>query len=388
MNARIALPAADRGFKLQRRDGLVLITPARTKMSRADWREEELIMRSLVVREHTGEVVSVGFPKFFNRGESGDGASLLSPEDRRLDRELAAGEPVHYTEKVDGSLMIRSVVDGAVMIRTRGTLAQSDHTRAMSALAAARYPALLDPAFAPEASLLLEFVSPRFRVVVGYETEDLTLLGAVCHRSLRLADMPALEALAGAGDLRLVDLVELPSDPVALVTAVRAQADGEGIVARCDSGQTLVKIKSASYLALHRLRFALSARVVREVCEQRQVSSLEDFGVYLAEQGADFELVSDARPLVDAYLAALDDAAEEFAELAARVPVELAAAVDRKAFAVGFAVPLGGARTGAAFALADGDPERAQRLLRQRALDERFAALEAADDRRLMGLAA
>jgi hypothetical protein len=384
--ARISLPAPERGFVFQRHQGLVLITPAREKQSRAAWADEELPLRSLVVRESDGEVVSAGFPKFFNAQESGAADSPLSPEARRLQTALAGDEDVHFTVKIDGSLCVRSVIDGKVLLRTRGMLTETKHTRAMRAVAAERYPILLDPAFEPQVSLLFEFISPDFRIIINYPEADLVLLGAVAHSDLRLWDVPALAAFAAAHGLHLIELIGLPREPGALFETVRDLEDQEGVVARCDSGQTMVKLKSASYLALWRLRFSLTAKTVREICETRDVQSMEDFTAYITEYGADWELLAEVRPLVQTYLDASAGAAAEFEQLRADVAAQLAGAPSRKEFALGFAVPRGGAQTGAAFSLFDGRADEALKILRERALRESFAVLQAEDERRLAAL--
>lgn len=386
MSARIDVPDEARGFKAHVRDDLVLITPRREKMSRSDWADDELALRSVVLRASTREVLSAGFPKFFNAAESGSATAQLSPEAQRLNIALAAGEPVWFTDKVDGSLCIRSVIDGEVMLRTRGVLPPSPHSDAMRAAAAARYPILLDPAFCPDVSLLFEFVSPEFRIILSYERDDLILLGAVNHSDLTLWDVPELQRLATEHALTLVEIVELPIDPDALIEAVGAMEGREGVVARCDGGATMVKLKSFAYLALHRLRFSLSAKAVRAICVERDVQNLGDFSAYLAEHDADWELMNDLRPLVDAFLAARNAAVRKADALGGRVAAQVEAGTDRKAFAIDFAVPLGGASTAAAFSLLDGDTVRAFALLRDAELDVVFADLVAADQRRLESL--
>jgi hypothetical protein len=382
------LPAPDRGFVFARRDGLILITPGRTKMSRSDWRDDELPLRSLIVRESNGEVVSAGFPKFFNAQESGDEREQLSPEAMRLHAALARGADVYFTKKIDGSLCVRSVVDGAVMLRTRGVLAENRHVLAMREVATARYPLLLDPDFAPDVSLLFEFISPDFRIILGYPEADLILLGVVAHADLCLWDVPDTTEFARAHNLHVIDLLALPTTPDALVEAVTALKDQEGVVARCDHGNTLVKLKSASYLAHHRLRFSLSAKTVRSLCDERNVRHIDDFTAYLHEQGADWELMADVRPLVQTYLDAVADADADLARLQTDVAAQLRSVPtpSRKDFALNFAVDLGGKYTAAAFFLFDGRVEDAFSSLRERALDKRFQTLQNEDELRLAAL--
>lgn len=351
-------------------------------MDQANWPEELLWLRSAVLRDTGdghGEVVSMGFPKFFNAGERPGHTA-------RMEAALRNGEPVRFTLKLDGSLAIRSVIDGEVVFRTRGSFDGGEHGQAIRAVAERRYPVLLDPEFEPDRSLLFEFVSPQYRIIIRYPEPDLVLLGAVCHRTLTLARMEELAQLAHANGLALVEQVELPRDPRRLLAAVRDWDGLEGVVVRCNADQTLVKVKSASYLARHRVRFSLTARVVRQLCEQHEVRSLDEFARVLADMGGDWEVAQDVQGLVDAYISGCRDAEAAFTKLQGRVEAAFAAidAEDprerRRRFAATFASKLDGPQRSAAFLLADGKLDQALRLLRDRILDERFAQAQAADD--------
>lgn len=374
-------PAPEHGFSYQHSNGLTLITPAHIgKMNRSDWRDDELPYRSVVIRESTGEVLSAGFPKFFNYHESEQATEQHSPEATRLNLALELDEPVWMTEKLDGSLAIRSVIDREVIFRTRGSLDfNSEHCKAIRACAGLRYPQLLDPEFEAGRSLLFEFVSPSFRIVLPYPEDDLVLVGAVRHTDFQMADMPELRQLAHNHELRLVEIVELPRHPDELLRTVHDLEGKEGIVARCDHGQTLVKLKGAEYLTRHRLRFSLSARAVRELCVAHDIQHADQFEQLLKASGGDWELCSDARPLVDAYLRADANARRSLDELADQVQAKQVEHPDRGEFARLFALPLGGARTHAAFALLSGKHDQALKILRDDQLEQEFTALEAAD---------
>lgn len=375
---RIKLPSEKRGFRFVRDRGLILICPAKgEKMRWSDWEPQEYKFRSLVVREETGEVVSAGFSKFGNYGEAPD-------ESETLNRALADDEHVWFTDKVDGSLCARSVVDGEVLMRSRAALnPENEHIQAMEKVAAERYPILLDPKFEPDRSLLFEFVSPNFRIVLPYPEDDLIFIGAVSHKDLSYASLPELEKVAVENNLNIVEHVELPTDPEALVAAVHKLAGREGVVARCDNDQTLVKLKGADYLARHRLKFALTARGVREICISRNVRSLDDFEEFLKEQKADWELVEDAKPLVETYVKGIARAEQKFIELKNEVITKQKEFPERKDFAVNYATKLPGSLRGAAFAVLSGSEDRAFTIVRNETLDKVFAEAEAADEKLL-----
>lgn len=372
----IPVPGEERGFRHVVNDAgdRLLVVPGKVqKMRASEWPVEERSFRSLMLNPKTGQVLSAGFPKFFNHGEVED-------DTLTLDEALAAEEPVYFTDKLDGTLIIRSVIDGQVHLRTRGRLDGGEHGALAERVIAERYPILADPAFGGGVSLLFELVSPAFRIVLPYKEDNLVLVGAVDLETLRLWDVPELQELARERGFAIAEMIELPREPEALVKAVGEWQGREGVVASCNGGQTLVKIKAADYLTRHRLRFALSARVIREVCLERDVRSLADFEEFLHEQGADWELVSDSKPLVDAFLDARASAEATFEQLKAEVTEKAREFPERKDFAVKYAVPLGGARTPAAFSLLGGNEEQAFGLLLDRALDDAFAELEERDD--------
>jgi len=373
---QLPIPTLEQGFKHtydQQRDLLLIVPTKGEKMNVMHWSDEEKPFRSLMLRPSTGRVVSVGYPKFFNYSEGPSETELM-------DTALATEQDVYYTEKLDGSLLIRSVIDGRVHLRTRGQIDSGEHGQEAWRVIKDKYPVLADPSFQSESSLLFELVSPSYRIVINYPEADLVLIGAVAHGDLSQLPTPQLQRLAADNQLRLVELVELPRDPKQLIETVAEWKDHEGVVARTtDSlhGEVLVKVKSADYLARHRLRFALSARVIREICLQRNVTRLEDFEEYLRSQGADWELVTDSKPLIQAFVDARASASLEFAEFSDIVQAKLKEFPDRKDFAQRFAVPLGAPLTAAAFSLLDGKEETAEQLILNSHLDQAFAGVEA-----------
>lgn len=87
----------------------LLITPKRGKTA---WEPHEMGLRSVLCAPD-GRVLSRGLPKFFNHSEN----AAHDAETRRL---LAAGATCQYAEKLDGTLIILSVIDGRPHPRTRG----------------------------------------------------------------------------------------------------------------------------------------------------------------------------------------------------------------------------------------------------------------------------
>ncbi len=325
---RLALPSAEQGFSVTERDGLFLIVPRKDSKRRGnDWTHEERKYRSVIL-DREGRVVSTGYEKFFNAGENEEDTDSL-------EQALENNEEVWLTEKMDGSLAIRSVIDGAVVFRTRGTWDGNEYGVAMKKVAAKKYPKLLDPEFEPDRSLLFEFVSPDFRIVLRYPEDDLIFLGAVSHLTLEMTNRRSAVALAEEAGLQIVEAHPLPTNLTELVEETVALEGREGVVAACNDGQTLVKIKSAYFLARHRLKSHLNARVIREVCMREGIRDMAGFEKWVIGEEGDWEIVQDAIPLIDRYLLARSDAEAAYTRIKEVVEAKKAeVGEDRKAFAL------------------------------------------------------
>lgn len=144
---RVDAPLPSEGFEHRRQGRFTLVVPR----SDARWDARNRIFRSLVY-DRDGRVVSVGLPKFFE------------PHEREADRlaaaeELARGEG-WLTVKHGGVLVIRSVIRGRVVFRTRGSFDGEHHGRAIEQIAREHYPALCDPEWMAGHSVHMEYVSP------------------------------------------------------------------------------------------------------------------------------------------------------------------------------------------------------------------------------------
>lgn len=352
-----------KSFIIEEMNDYTFIHPKHNKW---DWSEDELPLRSVVV-DRRGLVVSSGWPKFFNTGER-------PTNDAKLEAALGSGEEVFFTEKLDGTLIIRSVLpDGRVIFRTRGTWDGGDFGPLAHAIAAARYPALLDPTLMPEGSLLFEYVGPANLIVIAYEQDDLWFLGAVRHADAHLMPVEQLQTFASEHGLQCVPMVELPRDLKALFAAVRDWSDREGVVVRLQRGQLLIKLKSARYLALHAMRANMSYALIVEYARGAEVTTEAELEAGLLELGYDYELCQVAKGYFRTYqqqlarseatLAAAKQLHAEFLALAddqANPPAD--ERERRKRFAMQATRQPDPLRQ-ALFALYDNRPERVQALL-------------------------
>jgi hypothetical protein len=367
------LPTEGEGFRFYRHNGLLLVSPGKAWISLEHWQGDRRWFRSCLIDEEEGRIVSLGFPKFHNLYE--DPITTAA-----FERALETGDEIWFTQKIDGTLVIRSVVRGEVIFRTRGTIDGGEYGSDIRRIVEKRYPLLLDPEFEPESSLLFEFVSPHYRIVILYPQEDLIFLGAVNHRTLTLAKENELRALAAEAGLNLVPSHSLPRSLKELHDEVSSWDIDEGVVCRFADGQEMIKVKSASYLARHRLRFSLTPRSVRETCESLDIRSLDQFEEYLRESGGDWELAREAKPMVEAYLRAIDEAYRTCAALRSEVQEKREAYPVRKDFALEYALALPPHFRAAAFSFYDQDADSAFGVIKRFELEKAFEAFDRPED--------
>ncbi len=244
-------------FLIQERDGLRLVIPKKSS-ALADhvWTPDNVHYRSRV-ETLAGKTVSQGFKKFMNLGQ---GPAGLRVDTADVIRACLANDAV-ATVKIDGSLIVRSVYQGCVLLRTRGAFGYEHQENAFEiAVCLRRYPCLLDPTFLPESSLLLEWVSPANVIILKYKQPDLILVGAIDHRNLRYLRLSDLQTIAADLGVPLVEFFRLDPDGWAsLYQSLAGDSEREGYVVRIYDEQTLVKVKCAPYLAKHAFKYGMSA---------------------------------------------------------------------------------------------------------------------------------
>jgi hypothetical protein len=243
-------------FLIQEREGLRLIIPkASSALADHVWTPENLHYRSRV-ETLTGETVSQGFKKFMNLGQGPEGLRVSAAD---VIEACVRGDAV-ATVKIDGSLIVRSVYQGRVLLRTRGAFGYQHQENACEIdECIRRYPRLLDPTYMPEHSLLLEWVSPANVIIFKYDQAELFLVGGIHHGNLRYLRLMDLQETATQLRLPLVEYFRLdPQGWKALYATLTADTEKEGYVIRLHDEQTLVKVKCAPYLAKHAFKYGMS----------------------------------------------------------------------------------------------------------------------------------
>lgn len=286
-------------FRIISQDGFHLIFPRKNLW---DWKDDEKWLRSVVIN-NDGFVVSCSWKKFGNYGE-------FATDTSSLNFALKNGKPVFFSHKEDGSLCIRSVFNNQVVFRTRGTLygGEESYGDRFKNIAKKCYPKLLDSMWMNDRSLLFEYVSPTNKVVIKYESEDLIFLGFVIHSNLHIGRWEELEDIATIANLRLVRLHNLPNDSVKLLNEVKDWKE-EGIVARCEDSfgnqeQNFIKIKSAFYLANHRMKFSMKYSDIVEFIEGANIKDESQLVLELQSSNYDWEIIESAKEFYAKYLLA------------------------------------------------------------------------------------
>jgi hypothetical protein len=258
------------------------------------WTQANKIFRSSVWN-NDGELVSGAFPKFMNWGEN--------PEHFPVPTSL---KDAVITEKIDGSLLIVSKYKGQIILRTRGT---SDARKLekngyeLEIFEQTILPVVESMMFCEVAgldtwrfSVLFEWVSPKQRIILNYgDQPEWYLVGIVDHNDYSIFSQEMLNGYALQHNFRRPPVYTFPTIED-LMSNVEAWKGKEGVVIYSNQGQSLHKVKGFWYLALHRMKEALSSiDKVIDVWYEQGEPSYTNFEAYITGQ-FDYELWTQIRP--------------------------------------------------------------------------------------------
>lgn len=261
-------PHADSGIVGVEKDGDILFRPSKNGVK---WKDENIWWRSRLTRD--GLPISVGWPKFHNLEERPE--FLV-----RINRLLASGKTVPAYEKLDGTLLIRSELDGIVKLRTRGSHSiggmedsDADHedfgqVNLQEIREEAQRMGLLELGLAPESvCLLFEYVSPSNRIVIGYDRPGIILIGAVDYLSETLITPEDALAMTGK-DWPVAKKREISGKNVKEAVAA-AFSGAEGAVIWYAGW--IYKFKNEDYLWRFKAKFMLNKKFVITMALKEQV---------------------------------------------------------------------------------------------------------------------
>lgn len=288
---KIKLPIEEEGFHINPLtfcglDCYLIVPQIGTK-----WNSNNLYLRSIVV-DKEGEVLSCGFPKFFNYQEK--------PE--------CYPDPQNFNDwcvesKLDGSLLIADYVNGRFNMRTRGTVSYKIQENASDFdLILEKYPKVIDyTTNNSHYSLLFEILSPNNVIVIRPQEVQFYFLGAIDKRNLKLVHGPELlEIWRGIGCPLTPKRYQFDNlkDLSQIVNLVKNWKGEEGIVVSYNKGQNKIKIKSDWYNFLHRVKSQLnSENNLIEYYIERGMPSYEDFFKCI-ETEFDFEIATQLSSLI------------------------------------------------------------------------------------------
>jgi len=221
------------------------------------WDEVTLACRGLIVDTETGNVIVRPFPKFFNYEEV----------EGQVPWETS--EYVYVQEKMDGSLGILFRYKGEWVMATRGSFTSAQALRGMEILKS-KYDL---SSFASSIAYLVEIIYPENRIVVKYDSEKITFLGAALNRSYDdecpndEMNWTTTKALFHSSGIKEEDIVQTEiyfNDPGkrqissfdhSMYTSLKGKnlENREGFVLRFYPSNFRCKIKFEDYVALHRI---------------------------------------------------------------------------------------------------------------------------------------
>jgi hypothetical protein len=235
------------------------------------------------VWDSDGNLVSAGFPKFVNWGENPDNFPVPT-----------SLKNTTIMEKLDGSLLIVSKYKGQFILRTRGTVDASKLNNGHELeLFKQKHSKVFEFQSLFETwpfSLLFEWTTPENSIVIRYgDAPKWTLVGAVYHDNYKLWTQDWLDGVAKVIDCERPATYNFPSVE-SLLSDVEQWKGKEGVCIYSNDGQTIHKVKGLWYLALHRMKEALSSiDKVIDVWFQQGHPSYQNFQEYITNQ-FDWEL--------------------------------------------------------------------------------------------------
>lgn len=213
------------------------------------WTDTNLIFRSSLWDKNTGEPISLGFKKFFNYGEANDIYPYPS-----------ACEKAEILEKVDGSLLIVSNINGEPYIRTRGSLKVGiDSFSIDKEILDSKYP--LWASSIPEGqSYLYEYISPNNINILSYKDVDIKLLGVINHDDYSMFSQGLVDACARLNGVPRPTKYDRDHESLDdFVKYVSSERGIEGFCIYFNGGQYIRKVKTSEYVHIHSIMSGLAS---------------------------------------------------------------------------------------------------------------------------------
>jgi len=292
-----------------------LINPS---VNKHKWTKGEIHLRSLLVQED-GTILCSGFPKFKNYGEDSEDDALI---------EVAIQNQTAYiTEKMDGSLLIRTVINGEVCFRTRGCHNIADEMQNdIMQLINEKYPALLNKDYYNDSTVLMEYVSPKNQIVLQYVESQLYALGIMTyedHLPRFASNSYVVDQLHFIFGLEKVKVEKANTiNMIDIISQVRGRLDSEGIVIWGYSDDDnyhpniMIKVKAEEYLRIHALKFNLSNTAINYILYKNKITNDVDMHNYFSNLGLDWETITVVKERFSVFKERMEFITSKFNEIA------------------------------------------------------------------------
>jgi len=318
---KIQLPTEENGFQIHKHVFCNLESYLIIPKIDAVWTSENLYQRSLIV-DLQGEVLSCGWPKFFNNGEK----QHLYPDPEQYKDWV-------IQEKLDGSLVVVDFVNNIFGMRTRGCstyTVQENHKD--FELLVDKYPKILEfLKLNSHFSLLFEIVTPNNVIVIRPKEVEFYLLGAIDKNNLSIvSNQELLDIWRNIGCVPMPKSYQIDNikNLSSVINLVKTWKGSEGVVVSYNKNQNRIKIKSDWYLWIHKAKSQLNSEDnLIEFYIQRGMPLYEDF-YKSVESEFDYELaqqlddilkkVADAGAAAQKYVADLTQIVHEISNVETR----------------------------------------------------------------------
>ncbi len=255
------------------------------------WDDDNFRFRSCIVRQSDNFVVSQGFGKFTNFGESPD----FQPWDDNA--------PFEARHKLDGSLLIVSKYKGELILRTRGTtdargMANGHEIDLLIKKYDKFFTTYQGGSETTSKTFLFEWTTPSNIIVLREHDEPtLTLVGMAYNDTCEYALQIDLDIIAHVYELNRPQKYEYAT-VAECVADVAAWTGKEGVVLY--QGQKMKKIKGDEYCELHKMATGITGiNTVLDVfmASPRFIEST-DFYRYI-ETTLDYEIAEKCKDYID-----------------------------------------------------------------------------------------
>ena len=249
----------------------------------AKWNSNNLFYRSLIT-DKEGNVLSSGWPKFFNYEEKPD----CYPNPKQYN-------DWSICDKIDGSLLIADYVNGQFSMRTRGTVSYVTQENAKDfEVLPQKYPKVVE--FLKEnshLSLLFEIVTPNNVIVVRSQQIEFYFIGAINKNGMCVVSSPDLVNI-----WRAIGPISMPqfynfldtNDLSKISENIKYWKGKEGIVISYNNNQNRIKLKSDWYLFIHRVKSQFSStKNLIDFYIEKGMPSYDDF-YKIIETEFDYEI--------------------------------------------------------------------------------------------------